>query len=247
MSADATSPLTFAVGDVHGCLDKLRRLLAACEAYAGARPARYVFVGDYIDRGPQSRGVIELLMQWQSARPGTIVCLRGNHEQMAIDAHASDRAVPLWLANNGATTLRNYGGGRISPEHLDWLSALPFCHDDGLRFFVHAGIDLAVPLAEQQPEVMLWMREPFLSECDEVDCGRFIVHGHTPLRTGTPDLRRRRLNLDTAAVMGGPLSAAVFDDTQAQPLGFLTDEGAESGSSLEATVRVKQGDRLSRE
>src|SRR6266542_875053 len=177
MSADATSPLTFAVGDIHGCLDKLQRLLTACEAYAGARPARYVFLGDYIDRGPQSRGVVELLIGRQSARPGTIVCLRGNHEQMAIDAHGSDRAVPLWL------------------------------------------------------------REPFLSECDEVDCGRFIVHGHTPLPTGTPDLRRRRLNLDTAAVMGGPLSAAVFEATQAQPLGFLTDEGAEGGSSVERTGR----------
>jgi len=79
--------------------------------------------------------------------------------------------------------------------------------------------------------VMLWMREPFLTYCDEVDCGRFIVHGHTPLRTGKPDLRRRRLNLDTAAVMGGPLTAAAFDDTQAQPLGFLTD-GAASGAFM---------------
>jgi len=150
MSADATSPLTFAVGDIHGCLDKLQRLLAACEAYAGARPARYVFLGDYIDRGPQSRGVVELLIQRQSALPGTIACLRGNHEQMAIDAHGSDRAVPLWLANNGASTLRNYGG-RISPEHLAWLAALPFCHDDGLRFFVHPGDHLAFPPAEQEP------------------------------------------------------------------------------------------------
>ena len=237
MSADATSPLTFAVGDVHGCLDKLQRLLAACEAHAGARPARYVFLGDYIDRGPQSRGVIDRLMAEQAARPGTVVCLRGNHEQMAVDAHARARAGPLWLANNALSTLRNYDGRRISPEHLDWLSALPFCHDDGMRFFVHAGIDLSVPLARQQPEVMLWMREPFLSECDDVDCGRFIVHGHTPLRTGTPDLRRRRLNLDTAAVMGGPLSAAAFDDTRAEPLGFLTDAGAEWDSSLERTVR----------
>lgn len=225
MSADATSPLTFAVGDIHGCLDKLQRLIAACDAYAAGRPARYVFLGDYIDRGPQSRGVIEFLMRRQAAQPGAILCLRGNHEQMALDAHASERAVPLWLANSGASTLRNYGGP-ISQEHLAWLAALALSHDDGLRFFVHAGIDLAVPLAEQDPEVLLWMREPFLSECDAVDCGRFIVHGHTPLSTGTPDLRRRRLNLDTAAVMGGPLSAAVFDDTQAQPLGFLTDAGA---------------------
>jgi serine/threonine protein phosphatase 1 len=230
MPADAASPLTFAVGDIHGCLDKLDRLLAACEAHAGARPARYVFLGDYIDRGPHSRGVIERLMAKQAARPGTVVCLRGNHEQMAVDAHASARAVPLWLANNALSTLRNYDGRRISPEHLAWLNALPFCHDDGLRFFVHAGIDLTVPLAAQAPEVMVWMREPFLSECDEVDCGRFIVHGHTPLQGGTPDLRRRRVNLDTAAVMGGPLTAAVFDDTQAPPLAFLTDGSGERRS-----------------
>jgi len=233
MSADATSPLTFAVGDIHGCLDKLDRLLAACEAHAGARPARYVFLGDYIDRGPHSRGVIERLMAGQAARPGTVVCLRGNHEQMAVDAHARASAVPLWLANNALSTLRNYDGRRISPEHLAWLEALPFCHDDGLRFFVHAGIDLTVPLAAQAPEVMVWMREPFLSECDAVDCGRFVVHGHTPLPAGIPDLRRRRVNLDTAAVMGGPLTAAVFDDTQAPPLAFLTDRGGARGSSAE--------------
>ncbi len=222
------SPITFAIGDIHGCLDKLERLMAACEARAEGRPARYVCLGDYIDRGPDSRGVIELLLRRQQERPGTMVCLRGNHEQMAIAAHADERAMPLWLANSGASTLRNYrhAGGRIEDAHLAWLAALPFCHDDGLRFFVHAGVDLSVPLNRQQGETMVWMREPFLSDCDDVDLGRFIVHGHTPLRGGAPDLRRRRLNLDTAAVLGGPLTAAAFDDTRAQPLGFLTDAGA---------------------
>jgi serine/threonine protein phosphatase 1 len=217
--------LTFAIGDIHGCLDKLERLIAACEAHAGGRPARWVFLGDYADRGPDSRGVIELLMRRQQAQPGSIVCLRGNHEQMAIMAHADARAMPLWLANSGATTQRNYPetGGRIADGHLAWLAALPFCHDDGLRFFVHAGIDLSVPLDAQEDEVMLWMREPFLSESDHVDCGRFIVHGHTPLKGGRPDLRKHRLNLDTAAVLGGPLTAAAFDDSRAEPLAFLTD------------------------
>jgi serine/threonine protein phosphatase 1 len=218
-------PITFAIGDVHGCLDKLERLLKACEAHAGGRPARFVFLGDYIDRGPDSRGVVELLMRRQAAQPGAVVCLRGNHEQMAIMAHADARAMPLWLENSGATTQRNYrrSGGRIEDAHLAWLAALPFCHDDGLRFFVHAGVDLSVPLGQQPGEVMLWMREPFLSECDDVDLGRLIVHGHTPMRTGLPDLRKRRLNLDTAAVLGGPLTAAAFDDTRREPLGFLTD------------------------
>jgi Calcineurin-like phosphoesterase len=185
--------------------------------------------------------VIDVLMAKQAARPGTVVCLRGNHEQMAVDAHASARAVPLWLANNALSTLRNYDGRRISPEHLAWLNALPFCHDDGLRFFVHAGIDLTMPLAAQAPEVMVWMREPFLSECDAVDCGRFIVHGHTPLPGGTPDLRRRRVNLDTAAVMGGPLTAAVFDDTQAQPLAFLTDGSGEGRLPAQTMGEGREG------
>ena len=91
-------PITFAIGDIHGCLDKLRRLLATCEARAAGRPARFVFLGDYIDRGPDSRGVVELLLRrQQQAPPGTVVCLRGNHEQMAIAAHDDERAMPLWL------------------------------------------------------------------------------------------------------------------------------------------------------
>ena len=228
LGPEIMSPLTFAVGDVHGCLEKLQRLVEACEAHAAGRPARFVFLGDYIDRGPDSRGVIEFLMRWQLAQPDTVVCLRGNHEQLALDAHADERAMPAWLQNSGATTQENYGrtGGRISPAHLVWLAALPLCHDDGLRFFVHAGVDLEVPLREQAPEVMLWMREPFLSRSDEVDCGRFVVHGHTPQQSGMPDLRPHRLNLDTAAVMGGPLTAAVFDDAGAEPLDFVTDGDA---------------------
>jgi serine/threonine protein phosphatase 1 len=218
--------LTFAIGDVHGCLDKLRRLLDACAAYAGARPARYVMLGDYIDRGPDSRGVIELLMRWQADAPGTVICLRGNHEQLAIDAHRSAAAMPLWLRNNGETTQRNYPetGGRIRDDHLAWLAALPFCHDDGLRFFVHAGVDLTRPLDAQDEEVMLWMREPFLSDSDRIDCGRLIVHGHTPRKDGKPEVRPHRLDLDTAAVLGGPLTAAAFDMSQRGPLEFLTDK-----------------------
>jgi serine/threonine protein phosphatase 1 len=149
----------------------------------------------------------------------------GNHEHMAVMAHDDTHAMPLWLQNSGATTQRSYwrSRGRIEAAHLAWLRALPLCHDDGLRFFVHAGIELGVPLDRQSAEVMLWMREPFLSDCDDVDCGRFIVHGHTPQLTGEPDLCRRRVNLDTGAVIGGPLTAAIFDHTRPEPLGFLTD------------------------
>ena len=218
--------LTFAIGDIHGCLDKLRRLLDACAAYAGDRPARYVFLGDYIDRGPDSRGVIELLMRRQAEKPEAVTCLRGNHEQLAIDAHRNPAALPQWLRNKGETTQRNYPetGGRIRDDHLAWLEALPFCLDDGLRFFVHAGVDLTRPLDRQAEETMLWVREPFLSDSDTVDCGRLIVHGHTPRKDGQPEVRPHRLDLDTAAVLGGPLTAAAFDASRTAPLDFLTDE-----------------------
>jgi len=240
MSSGTESPITFAVGDVHGCLGKLRRLVRGCEAYAGGRPARFVFLGDYVDRGPDSRGVVEFLLRRQQAQPGTVVCLMGNHEQMAIMAHDSDRAMPIWLQNGAATTQRSYGRtGRISDAHLAWLRALPLCHDDGLRFFVHAGVDLDRPLDRQSPDVMLWMREPFLSDCDQVDCGRFFVHGHTPLMSGKPELCKRRVNLDTAAVIGGPLTAAAFDDTRAAPLGFLTDRRAGWGRLKGVTGRPR--------
>ena len=220
------SPITFAVGDIHGCLGKLKRLLAVCETHAGERPVRYVFLGDYIDRGPDSRGVVEFLMRWQAERPGAVVCLRGNHEQLAIDAHRRESAMPLWLRNGAEATQRNYPEtqGRIPDDQLAWLDALPFWHDDGLRFFVHAGVDLKRPLHRQLEEVMIWMREPFLTDSDKIDCGRFIVHGHTPLKSGEPDMRKNRLDLDTAAVLGGPLSAAAFDDSRREPLEFFTDQ-----------------------
>ncbi|MFL6799416.1 MAG: metallophosphoesterase family protein [Xanthobacteraceae bacterium] len=220
--------LTFAVGDVHGCLAKLEALLEACTTHAAGRETRWVFLGDYIDRGPDSRGVIDLLMRRQRANPQAVVCLRGNHEQLAIDAHEDPAAVDLWLANKGKTTQRSYwrSGGHIEDAHLDWLRALPYCHDDGLRFFVHAGIDPAVPLDRQSPHDMVWIREPFLSGCDASNCGRFIVHGHTPVPGGKPDLRRSRVNLDTGAVLGGPLTAGVFDHSRPEPLGFLTDQDA---------------------
>ena len=94
-------------------------------------------------------------------------------------------------------------------------------HDDGRRFFVHAGIDPARPLDRQNRHDLLWMREPFLS--DPRDYGRFIVHGHTPIKGGQPDLRVNRVNIDTAAVLGGPLTAAVFDEVQTAPIGFLQE------------------------
>jgi serine/threonine protein phosphatase 1 len=215
--------LTYAIGDVHGCLDKLVRILARCREHGGDRPRRLVFVGDYLDRGPDSRGVLETLMNLQRKEP-TVICLRGNHEAMMLAAAETDDD-DMWLFNGGGRTLRSYGITRaldMPPAHLDWVAALPLAFDDGRRLFVHAGVNPRIALDRQAEEDLLWIREPFLSS--RSDYGRFIVHGHTPLATGLPDLRANRLNIDTGAVFGGPLTAAVFEDARREPVSFLTDE-----------------------
>ncbi len=216
-------PRTYAIGDIHGCLGKLERLVARCLNDAGGEPPAFVFLGDAIDRGPDSRGAVQYLIEFQRRHPQRTICLAGNHEDMMLGALAEPGLAPHWIARNGgAEMLASYGvddPSELPKDHVEWMRALPTHHDDGLRFFVHAGIDPERPLDRQKRRDMLWMREPFLS--DTRDFGRFVVHGHTPLKDGKPDLRVNRVNVDTAAVLGGPLTAAVFEDGRREPIGFL--------------------------
>ena len=218
-------PRTYALSDIHGCLNKLERLVARCQADAKAEQTTFVFLGDYIDRGPDSRGVLEYLIDLQSHRPGAVICLCGNHEDLALAAIDDPGQIDQWVVYNGGDkALRSYGvstPSELPAEHVDWMRALATHHDDGRRFFVHAGVDPSRPLDRQDRHDLLWMREPFLS--DPRDYGRFIVHGHTPVKGGRPDLRANRVNIDTAAVLGGPLTAAIFDDSTPAPIEFLQE------------------------
>lgn len=215
-------PLTYAIGDIHGSLAKLTALLTRCRQHADGRTMTFVFLGDYIDRGPDSAGVVRTLMRLQSELGERVVALTGNHEAIALAVADGQTSAEYWFTQGGGATLRSYGvesASELPPDHLAWLRSLRLSYDDGRRFFVHAGIDPAKPLDAQSGDNMLWIREPFLS--DPSDHGRLIVHGHTPTQSGAPDLRRNRLNLDTGAVYGGPLTAAVFAEGETDPIGFL--------------------------
>jgi serine/threonine protein phosphatase 1 len=225
-AADGSSPrtggLVCAVGDIHGSLAKLRELVERCEKFAAGAPLTFVFLGDYVDRGPDSAGVVRYLMELQSRRGERLVALKGNHEAVVLDVCDGVCAADLWLSQGGDATLRSYRAARAQdlPETvLRWFRSLPLSYDDGRRFFVHAGVNPQLPLEAQDERDLIWIREPFLSA--RRDYGRLIVHGHTPLETGQPDLRANRLNLDTGAVFGGPLTAAAFADGRTDPVRII--------------------------
>src|SRR5262249_42406572 len=156
-----------------GAFAKLDDLMHRCAEYAGSRPHRFVLLGDYIDRGPDSRQVIQRLRRLTEQRPDDVICLMGNHEDMLLSAVAKLSDVLMWIHNGGNTTLDSYGvemPAELPAGDIAWIHSLPLCHDDGLRFFVHAGIDPAVPLDQQDEHTMLWTRERY---SDEFNPGRF--------------------------------------------------------------------------
>jgi serine/threonine protein phosphatase 1 len=219
----------YAVGDVHGCLDQLIRLHDAISQDVSARPvadAVLLHVGDYIDRGPDSAQVIARL-RGPSPVPGArMVNLKGNHEDMlltGLDAE-TDAGALNWLENGGRETLASWSIRhktprtewlrRIPAQDLDFLRALPMTYREGGYLFVHAGIRPAIPLENQEPHDLMWIREPFLSF--KGDLGVVVVHGHTPRPTVA--IRSNRIGIDTGAVYGGKLTCAVLESDR---LGFL--------------------------
>ncbi len=217
-----SSMLTIAVGDIHGEAAKLARLLFHVEKwlYANApnEPRRFVFLGDYIDRGPHAREALEIVQRLQSAGA---VCLRGNHEELMLRSERSERKMVNFLANGGEATLASLSTSAAFHAAQDWMRTLPLSYEDKLRYYVHAGVDPATPLDQQTDEARLWIRDDFL--CYRGLFAKYVVHGHTPTiyldpRQTTPDVRGNRCNLDTGAAMGGLLSAAIFDEVQRKPI-----------------------------
>ncbi|MFZ4409792.1 MAG: metallophosphoesterase family protein [Paracraurococcus sp.] len=218
----------YAIGDVHGCADRLGALHAMIARDARARPADHVVLihlGDYVDRGEDSAGVLERLLAPCPVPGAEVVNLLGNHEVMMLDAcdpRSAAGALPFWLENGGAATLASYRAAPEDPapweaiprEHLALLRGCALRWAAGDYLFVHAGVRPGIPLDRQDPFDLIWIREPFLSF--EGDLPQIVVHGHTP--AAAPAVRPHRIGIDTGACFGGALTCLVLEG---QRLRFL--------------------------
>lgn len=217
--------LTYAIGDIHGRLDLLERAFDLIWAHAGSRGFQIVCLGDYVDRGPDSRGVVEFLMREADCAP--LTCLRGNHEAMLLEA-VEEGEWSGWLHNGGRETLASYDG-EVPARHLGWLRDLPGCARDADRFYVHAGFRPGVALADQEEAVCIWIRGRFL-DANAADLPGHVVHGHTPYHIDKLDMERperlpHRTNLDTGACWTGVLSVGVFQPGRPEPSDVLQVRG----------------------
>ena len=216
----------YAIGDVHGRLDLLERAIQAIDRDVAERggTALTVTLGDYIDRGPQSRGVIERLSV--NPFPTPYVALKGNHETL-LEAFLADPSVGAhWRRLGGLETIASFGVpvqqlmlGRnyedaaaqlrqaLTQQHRDFLASLKTSVVVGRYFLCHAGIRPGVPLDRQREDDLLWIRDEFLNSTE--DFGKIVVHGHTPV--AEPEVLPNRINIDTGAFMTGRLTCVVLE------------------------------------
>jgi serine/threonine protein phosphatase 1 len=215
----------YAIGDVHGCLDRLVSLHWAITADLAANPVSesvLIHMGDYVDRGSDSAGVIWLLTGTVAPPVSRRVDLLGNHEVMMLEALSSGnaRTAEIWLDNGGAATLESYRvpssaspaewESAIPIAHRQWMKTRDLLHPEGGYLFVHAGIRPGRAIARQRPEDLLWIRDSFLNSQDKHPF--VVVHGHTPY--AEPEVRPNRIGIDTGAVMGGSLTCLVLEENR---------------------------------
>ena len=195
----------YAVGDIHGQIHMIEALV---ERAPFQEDDEIVFLGDYIDRGRDSRAVVDLLIRFKREYPNTVF-LRGNHEDMLLDylSGGGTYSPGVYLMNGGDATLENYrdssGDVRLPPEHIEFLGDLVWIHVSRGFIFVHAGLRPGVPIDRQDPMDLVWIREEFLYA--EYDFGEPVVFGHTPgweIKNELPFY----LGIDTRAVTGGRLT-----------------------------------------
>jgi serine/threonine protein phosphatase 1 len=199
----------YAIGDIHGSLASLERLMEKINP--DLQRDRLVFVGDYIDRGPSSKGVVDYIIRLKNLAPaGRVICLKGNHEAMFLD-FLQGQAKEFFLFNGGLATLEDYWGDgwtdrddlALPPDHRQFYQDLLLYYEAPNYIFVHGGLKPGLALAEQQEEDLLWIRGEFITS--QTDFGRRVIFGHTPFKQ--PLLMPNKIGIDTGAVYGNFLTA----------------------------------------
>lgn len=220
----------YCIGDIHGRLDLLEELheMIREDAAPFAGSKGIVYLGDYIDRGSQSRQVLDLLIE-QPLEGFDAVHMLGNHEQSMLDFLEYPQAAAAWLNFGGQVTLLSYGAGlgrvqlmqqvetlsdeldaKLPPSHREFLTSCRPMHSEGSYCFVHAGIRPGVELGSQKPEDLLWIRDEFIRSRQDHGC--IVVHGHSI--TEEVEWRPNRIGIDTGAYYSGLLTALVLEGSE---------------------------------
>jgi len=218
----------YAIGDVHGRADLLEHKFMSIDAhlaFSSTRRSIELLLGDYIDRGPNSQRVIDLLIERR--RSNELICLRGNHEPYVFQFLRDPTVLESWRKFGGLETLISYGlrpslnpdpaeqtelskqfAKALPDDHTAFFGRLPLSFTCGDFFFVHAGVKPGVPLTDQVEQDMLWIRDDFLL-CED-NFGKIVVHGHTPVMQ--PEMCSNRINIDTGAYATGTLTCLAIED-----------------------------------
>ena len=202
---------TFVIGDIHGCYKTLLAMLTKISP----DPADdvLVFLGDYIDRGPDSQKVIAELLQLRN-KFANFIALKGNHEQMFLDFLVG-RDQDLYLMMGGGQTLKSYGlkkewspecKDRIPPDHLTFINELFTYWENGEYIYTHAGLQPGIHVSQQSPDWLLWARKRFVDS--DYNFGKRVIFGHTPF--ATPRIESNKIGIDTGAVFGGRLTCLIL-------------------------------------
>lgn len=205
----------FAIGDIHGCHEKLAELMNQVDL----DPAQdtLVFIGDYIDRGKNPKGVVDYVIDLKKDVKN-VVCLKGNHESMFLNYYDHGLDEMLFLENGGRETLLSYGDPGpwyekrifLPADHRDFFNRLQLCYETDEYIFVHAGLRPGIPLDKQDEEDMLWIRREFIDS--PYKFGKQVVFGHTP--TAKPHIDKTKIGIDTGAVYGGKLTCIKLPDME---------------------------------
>jgi len=209
---------TFIIGDIHGCLDMLKRLMDRISWIEDKDSL--IFLGDYIDRGKDSKGVVDYILDLAGRSP-RLQCLKGNHEAMFLN-FLSGKEREMFISNGGWKTLESYGPSglqdkefSIPPDHMAFYESLKLYIELDQYYVVHAGFKPGLAIEEQKEEDMLWIRKPFIYS--DYDFGKKVIFAHTPFNK--PLIMENKIGLDTGAVYGNRLTCLELPEERIHSVG----------------------------